>query len=147
DDVMYPYCLEAMVGPMRAEPCAGAGLSHGKSWPGGPCPMLLTPRMAYQREFLAFGVFMCGPAGAIFRADVFASLGGFPDRGVASDTLFWAYACARVNVLLLPGDLFWYRIHPGQEFQSPHAEREYARVPGEMWRLLDSAECPLTSEE
>ena len=43
--------------------------------------MLLTPRMAYQREFFGEGLFMCGPAGAIFRPEVFRELGGFADRG------------------------------------------------------------------
>ena len=95
DDVMYPHCLAAMVEPLRAEPGAALALSSGWHWPGGPCPMLLTPRLAYQREFLGQGLFMCGPAGALIRTDVFRSLGGFPERGAASDYVFWLKACAR----------------------------------------------------
>src|SRR5438128_1106653 len=92
DDVMYPHCLAAMVEPLRAEPGAALALSSGWHWPGGPCPMLLTPRLAYQREFLGQGLFMCGPAGALIRTDVFRALGGFPERGVASDYVFWVKA-------------------------------------------------------
>jgi glycosyltransferase involved in cell wall biosynthesis len=147
DDVMYPHCLATMLGPLVAEPSAGFALSMGWAWPGGPCPMLLTPRMCYQREFLGYGMFMCGPAGALFRADVFRSLGGFPDKGVASDNLFWIRACAKVNVLLVPADLFWYRTHTGQEYQSSKAAWEYAIVPGEAWRALSAEACPLESDE
>ena len=147
DDLMYRHCLEVMVSMLRSEPRAGFGLSSGWCWPGGPCPMLLTPRMSYQREFFGAGLFMCGPSGAIFRTEVFRELGGFVDHGAPSDHLFWLRACARVNVLLLPADLFWYRMHPSQEFQSGKAQREYARVFGASWQALDAPECPLTPEE
>ena len=147
DDLMYPHCLDVMVTMMALEPDAGFGLSSGWVWPGGPCPMLLTPRMAYQREYFGSGLFMCGPAGAIFRADVFRDLGGFDDRGAPSDYLFWVKACARVNLILLPADLFWYRTHPDQEFLSPVAQAAYAEAFAEGWRALDRPDCPLTPEE
>jgi hypothetical protein len=147
DDLMYAHCLDVMVSMLLSEPRAGFGLSTGTAWPGGPCPMLLTPRMAYQREFFGGGLFMCGPAGAIFRADVFRKLGGFADMGVPSDHMFWMRACTTENVLLLPGDLFWYRLHPQQEFQSETGRIQYARVPGWIWQALDAPDCPLTADE
>jgi glycosyltransferase involved in cell wall biosynthesis len=147
DDLMYPHCLAVMVPMLLAEPRAGFGLSNGSRWSGGPCPMLLTPRMAYQREFFGEGLFFCGPAGALFRTEVFRELGGFPDQGVASDHLFWMRACKTTNVLLMPGDLFWYRLHAMQEFQSAQGRQEYARVPGLVWRALQEPDCPLTAEE
>jgi glycosyltransferase involved in cell wall biosynthesis len=147
DDLMYSHCLSTMVAPLVAEPRAGFALSVGKYWQGGPCPMLLTPRMSYQREFLGSGLFMGGPASAVFRAEVFRQLGGFPEIGVGSDYIFWAKACAQVNVILLPADLFWYRVHAGQELQSERAAHDYAIVQGEVWRMLDVPECPLDAEE
>jgi hypothetical protein len=144
---MYPHCLQVMVSMMVAEPRAGFGLSLGAGWPGGPCPMLLTPRMAYQREYFGNGMFSSGPAGAVFRTDVFRRLGGFDDVGVASDTSFWIRACTTEHVLLLPADLFWYRMHPGQEFQSENAQHDYAKTSGWYWQALDAPECPLTSDE
>jgi hypothetical protein len=147
DDLMYRHCLDVMVSMLMSEPRAGFGLSCGWCWPGGPCPMLSTPRMSYQREFFGAGLFMCGPSGAIFRTEVFRELGGFVDHGAPSDHLFWLRACARVNVLLLPADLFWYRLHPSQEFQSARAQREYARVFGASWQALGAPDCPLTPEE
>jgi hypothetical protein len=103
--------------------------------------------MAYQREFFGQGLFFCGPSGALFRAGVFRSLGGFIDEGAPSDHLFWMRACTTVSVLLLPADLFWYRLHPTQEFQSLKAQQEYSRVAGLAWRALHAPECPLTPEE
>ena len=147
DDLLYPHCLAAMAPPMLAHPGAAFGLSAARHWPGGPCPMLLTPRMAYQREFLGSGMFNAGPAGAIFRAAAFRSLGGFEDRGAPSDYIFWLRACARVPVLLLPADLFWYRIHSGQELTSAKAAMQYAESIRDTWAALASAECPLTDEE
>lgn len=147
DDVMYPHCLETMVPPMLAEPSAAIGLSLSKAFTGGPSPMLLTPRLSYQREFLGQGMFMGGPACGIFRRREFLQLGGFPNRGVLSDVVFWLYACARVNVVTLPGDLFWYRIHSGQEAQSAAAAGEYTWVTSEEWKALASADCPLAPAE
>jgi glycosyltransferase involved in cell wall biosynthesis len=143
DDVMYPHCLEIMVGLLDAEPCAGFGLSAHRAWSGGPVPMLSTPRQSYQREFMGAGIFQVGPACALFRTDTFRELGGWPEEGVHSDTLLLMNALARYAVLLMPADLFWYRIHEGQELQSSRAARDYARLPGAIWRMLHSDQCPL----
>lgn len=147
DDVMYPHCLAVMVPAMQQEAQAGFGLTNGRAWPGGPVPMLLTPRQAYQREFLGFGLFMCGPSGALFRTSAFRELGGFEDFGTPSDTIFWIRACKRHAVLLLPGDLFYYREHSGQAFRAPDVAREYAKVQRHLWNALREPDCPLTAEE
>ncbi len=143
DDMMYPHCLATMIAGLNAEPRAGFALSGSRCWPGGPCPMLLTPKLAYEREFLGAGLFHLGPASALFRSQVFRDLGGFPDAGIASDYLFWMTACARVNVLLVPADLFYYRIHANQQLTAPASQLEYAKASGMAWPMLNSPECPL----
>ncbi len=147
DDIMYAHCLATMVPPLLAEPRAGFALTSAAYWPGGPCPMLLTPRLSYQREFLGSGLFNGGPASALFRRDVFEALGRFGAFGAASDYVFWLTACARYPVLLLPADLFWYRTHAGQEIQGSRAARDYARTPQHAWRALTSPDCPLEPAE
>lgn len=146
DDLMYPYCLGTMMRLLNETPLAGFAMSSGRCWPGGPCPMLLTPKMSYEREFLGSGLFFCGPAGALFRTEVLRGLGGFPNRGAASDFCLWLRACAKTPVLLVPADLFWYRIHPQQEFQSPRAGRDYAVGLADAWLALNSSECPLEGD-
>jgi Glycosyl transferase family 2 len=143
DDVMYPHCLDTMLRALAAEPRAAFALSGSHHWPGGPCPMLLTPRLSYEREFLGSGLFHLGPSAALFRGEAFRELGGFPLAGVASDYLFWLDACAKVNVLLVPADLFYYRIHSGQELSARGVEREYATAARVAWARLHSDECPL----
>jgi glycosyltransferase involved in cell wall biosynthesis len=144
DDVMYPHCLAVMVDSLLKEPTAAFALSASHSWPGGPCPMLLTPRLAYEREYLGFGLFQLGPAAALFRTEAFRELGGFGDAPHASDYLFWIRACAQLNVLLVPGDLFYYHIHPGQQAALPTNDLAYAHAGGVAWRMLNSDRCPLT---
>ena len=147
DDLMYPHCLAVMVAMLQSEPTAAFGLSSGGAWPGGACPMLLTPGMAYQREFFGGGLFMCGPAGALFRADAFRALGGFPLSGPHSDTLFWLQACAEVPFVLFPADLFWYRLHDGQHWRTAVSRHDEAQLFKAFWAALDKASCPLTAEE
>lgn len=147
DDIMYPHCIEMMIAPMLAYPSAAIGISLGRSHPGGPSPMLLSPRHSYQREFLGAGLFHCGPSGGIFRRTTFLSSGGFPLRGVASDYVFWLQVSATETILTLPGDLFWWRMHAGQEFNKESAALDYALVHGEAWRALESPKCPLDGDE
>jgi glycosyltransferase involved in cell wall biosynthesis len=144
DDLMYPHCLSVMAEALAAEPLAALALSAHTAWSGGPSPMLLTPELAYEREFLGYGLFQLGPAAGMFRARAFRDLGGFPLAGVASDYIFWLKACATVNVLLVPADLFYYRLHPGQEVTSATAELEYARTKAApAWAMLNAPDCPL----
>jgi glycosyltransferase involved in cell wall biosynthesis len=146
DDVMYSHCLKLMVEALEKEPTAAFALSASHAWPGGSCPMLLTPRLAYEREYLGYGLFQLGPAAALFRTEAFRALGGFDDTPHASDYLFWIRACAQVNVLLVPGDLFYYRIHGDQELNKPANALAYAHATGVAWRMLNSPECPLTGD-
>ena len=146
DDLMYPHCLSVMVGALSAEPTAAFALSAHRAWSGGPSPMLLTPRLAYEREFFGEGLFNFGPASALFRREMFASAGGFPERGSHSDTLFWLTVCSRVNVLLVSGDLYWYRLHPAQEMRGANAAYQGAALEWEWLAALDSPNCPLAAD-
>lgn len=147
DDLLYPHALEVMVPLMLSEPSAGIGLSLIRRIAGGPAPMLLTPRMAYQREFLGAGLFFGGPGDSIMRRTMFKEAGGFPDAGGASDFVFWLNACARANVLTLPADLTWHRLHPGQATHSRQAAIDLAKEVGYAWRAIHSSACPLTVKE
>jgi len=147
DDVMYPHCLEVLVSALDRFPEAGFALTRGNHWPGGAAPMLSTPRLSYQREYLGSGIFGCGPSGALCRRSAFEALGGFEETGPASDYLFWMRACLQMPVVLAPGDLFYYRIHPNQELLSPGASHAHARAAARAWEILSSPDCPLRDEE
>lgn len=146
DDVMYPHCLAVMVAAMNAAPVAAVGLSQGRSWPGGPCPMVLTPELAYAREFLGHGLFQCGPGGSIIRREAYEAVGGFRTAGIHSDYLLWLDMARRFSFVLVPADLFWYREHADQDFQASRAVRDYARLNGEVWKTLHDPACPLRGD-
>lgn len=147
DDIMYPHCLAVMLDGLATHPSAGFALTASRHWPGAPCPMLLLPRQSYQREFLGAGQFMVGPACALFRTEIFRALGGFRDVGLFSDHVFWLRACARVPVVLVSGDLFWYRIHADQQLYTGRPERDTLCVSPAVWAALNAPECPLDAGE
>jgi hypothetical protein len=109
--------------------------------------MLLSPRQAYQREFLGSGMFYLGPAGALFRTDVFQRLGGLPEEGSGSDFVFWLSACREVPVVLVPGDLFFWREHEAQESRKANDPHDQAHARGFAWRALGDERCPLSMDE
>jgi Glycosyl transferase family 2 len=143
DDVMYPHCLEVMVRYLSASHSTAFALSAHRSWTGAACPMVSTPYLSYQREFLGLGMFNQGPANALFRTDAFRRLRGFDELGPHSDLAFWLRACRSVNVLLIPADLYWYRVHDGQHLQTAQAAFDQARAARFYWDALRHPECPL----
>jgi glycosyltransferase involved in cell wall biosynthesis len=147
DDLMYPHCLDVMVSACASNPAADLAMTSSRAWPGGPVPMLLSPRDCYRREFLGFGLFHGGPACALIKSEAFRRVGGFPTLGVHSDHIFWMRMCRCSHVVLVPADLFWYRVHTRQELTSPRAKRDYAALDGAVWRELADADCPLEGEE
>jgi len=145
DDILYPHCLEVMVGALDHEPQAAFAVSCFKRWVGGPCPVLSTPAMTYRRDLLgAEGIMWAAPGYLLFRTDVFRNLGCFPELGAFSDSVFLVQACAKVSVVLVPADLFWYRAHPQQESV---AAGDWALRCAAMWNMLKSQDCPLTGSE
>jgi hypothetical protein len=57
--------------------------------------------------------------------------------------VFWFKACARTNVLLVPGDLFYYRVHEGQQLRSDRTAFDYAKARRFAWSALNAPDCPL----
>jgi len=147
DDVMYPHCLEVMVRYLSASHSAAFALSAHRAWTGAACPMVSTPCLSYQREFLGFGMFNQGPANALFRTGAFRLLGGFDDVGPHSDLAFWLRVCRSVNVLLIPADLYWYRVHDGQHLRTGQAAFDQARAARFYWEALRHPECPLAGAD
>jgi Glycosyl transferase family 2 len=145
DDLLYPHCLQVMVGLLGDEPQAAFAVSGFKRWVGAPCPVLSTPAMTYRRDLLgAEGIMWAAPGHILFRTKFFRDMGCFPELGAFSDSVFLIRACAKVSVVLVPADLFWYRAHPQQE---QVAARDWALRCASMWKVLQRAECPLTGAE
>src|SRR4029079_11047812 len=56
-------------------------------------------------------------------------------------------ACRTEHVLLLPADLFWYRLHPAQEMQTEAGRKQFATAVAMLWQALDAPDCPLNEAE
>jgi hypothetical protein len=138
DDVMYPHCLDVMVSMMLAEPRAGFGLSLGAAWSGGPCPMLLTPRMSTCAN-TGDGMFSSGPAGAI--AAEFRRLGGLK-TSACRQTRCWIRAATEHMLLRQTCS-----VSPASGAGIPARRRSaYAKVARWFWRR-SSPDCPLSPDE
>ena len=127
---MYPHCLAVMVPMLLSEPRAGVrpverhgrgrrAVSDAADAAHGVSARVLRRRPVPVRARRARS---SGPRRSASSADSI-------DEGVASDHQFWMRACTTVSVLLLPADLFWYRMHPSQEFQSEKGAAWSTRTP------------------
>ena len=109
--------------------------------------MLLTPRLAYEREFSATGLFQLGPARRCSAPTSFRdAVAAFDDTRVRRPTTCSGSVPVRaMNVLLVPGDLFYYRIHPGpgDVASLTNARRSTPRPPGALADAAIRRECPL----
>lgn len=114
DDIMYPHCLEVMVGSMEKFPEAGFGLS-AKSDSLVPYPVSIPPRQIYLEHFHDYGHFDRAPGSGIIRRDVFEKVGGFSGKRHIGDTELWFTIAQRHNMVKFPGDLYWSRIHTNSE--------------------------------
>lgn len=145
DDTINPLGLETMVCCMEKYPQTGFGLInifriHEKS----KYPILISPVDAYLTHFFKCGIFGVGPTGAIIRRDAFESIGGFSGKPFVGDVEIWLKLSQKLNMVLMPSDLIWYRIHENQE-----SKREHKDVDFEVRRLfvivnaLTDPMCPL----
>jgi hypothetical protein len=48
--------------------------------------------------------------------------------------------------MLVPADLFYYRVHAGQELSNGRNQMDYVRAGAAAWRKLSSPSCPLAPE-
>ena len=70
--------------------------------------------------------------------------GGAASGGAASDYLLWMSICTKARVMLVPADLFYYRVHAGQELTNRRNQMDYVLAGAAAWRQLNSSSCPLS---
>ncbi|PWT72745.1 MAG: hypothetical protein C5B59_15000 [Bacteroidetes bacterium] len=147
DDVIYYYGLEAMVRYTEKFPEAGFGLG---SYPedNRPYPILLSPKEIYLESFRKLNHFDRAPGSGLIKRDVFNSLGGFSGKRMIGDYEFWFKISRYYSMVKLPLDLYWNRLHDGQESQSAYARKNYASLRNEvLYENLNHPDCPLNKEE
>jgi len=147
DDMIYYYGLEVMVKFTEHFPDAGFGLG---TFPDNehPLPILLSPREIYIESFSKTNHFDRAPGSGLIKRDAFNAVGGFSGKRMVGDYEFWFKISRYYSMVKLPLDLYWNRIHDGQESQSEYAKKNYAQLKKQILEEnLDHADCPLNKEE
>ncbi len=147
DDMLYYYGLEVMITFTERFPEAGFGLG---TYPDNdrPFPILLSPREIYLESFGRVNHFDRAPGSGLIKREVFNAIGGFSGKRMIGDYEFWFKISRYYSMVKLPLDLYWNRIHPGQESQSDYARKNYAKLKKEILEQnLNHKDCPLNAED
>ncbi|MCO5287777.1 MAG: glycosyltransferase family 2 protein [Chitinophagaceae bacterium] len=147
DDMIYPHGLDVMVKSMEMFPDAGFGLAS-KPEDNRCYPVCIAPAQIYLEHFGGFGHFDRAPGSSIINRDAFLNEGGFSGERMVGDLELWLRLAKHYSMVKFPFDLYWNRLHDGQEYQSEYAKRIY---PKRTVQLIEEAiyasDCPLTSFE
>src|SRR5207244_13122998 len=112
----YPHGLEVMVRGMEQFPEAGLGMVWNYSCVE-PSPKLYSPRESYFSYFFKNKWLVVGPTGCIYRRDRYEAVAGFDTLPYISVFALNLKLAARWPVVRLQTDLFFYRIHEGQQLR------------------------------
>ena len=147
DDIMYDYGLEVMVRFTEKFPQAGFGLG---AFPDKdkPFPSLITPREIYLESFGKVNHFDRAPGSGLIKTEVFKKLGGFSGKRLVGDYEFWFKIARYYSMVKLPLDLYWNRLHEGQESETLYAKKYQAALKKEILdEALRQPDCPLSPDE
>lgn len=85
-------------------------------------PLFLTPQESIQRNFFQKPFLGIGPGGTILKRNFLTKINGYPEKyGPANDMFFNLKAACNGNLILLPFDFVYYRIHAGQEINNSYS--------------------------
>ena len=146
DDTIYPHGLEVMVNAMGQFPEAGFGLA---SKPDGdhPFPSMILPERIYWEHFNGYSHFDRAPGSLIILLSAFKKMNGFSGERMVGDLEFWLRIARYYPMVKFQFDLYWNRLHKGQEFQTDYAKSVYRRrTKGLINDALHHKDCPLTGE-
>ena len=128
DDIIYPHGLQVMVWAIEQFPEAGFAISYPNRQPSERFPIFLSPKNAYEEQFLGRGVMDIGPSGTLINNKIFCKAGGFgSDNFVANDTKLLFDMTREAGLVLMPPALIWWRRHNMQDFLKGNASREYLK--------------------
>jgi len=149
DDYIYPHGLEILVNTMEQFPTAGYGLCSLDQDTKEPFPFMLTPQKAYLRHYFNKPLFHKAPLSAIIKKSAWQDVGQFPENRMVSDSDMWHKLSSRLNVVLMPQGIVWYRDHDEQEVSDIQLNPTYYRIKYEQVVLnsLNNKESPLTPTE
>lgn len=146
DDAIYPHGLEVMVRSMESHPSAPLGLS-ALAGPDRPHPRLFSPVDAYRQHFFVDDLLARAPGSVIIRKTAFDAVGGFSGQRQIGDFELWLRLAARFDVVTMPCDLVWDRIHHDQQQNMESTATKDAMRFEVAHRAIESDDCPLPPAE
>jgi glycosyltransferase involved in cell wall biosynthesis len=147
DDTLYDFGLEIIVRLTEQFPEAGFGLGTAPD-DNKPCPVLVQPREIYLEHFFKYSHFDRAPGSGLIKKQVFEKIGGFSGKRMVGDYEFWFKIARYYSMVKLPIDLYWNRLHPGQESQTEYAKKNYDRLRREVLdEALAHPDCPLAAAD
>ena len=148
DDQIYYYTLDVMVTFMERFPDAGFGLC-GPSVNYAPLPVQLSPQEIYLTNFNGMGHFNRGPLCSIIRLDAFNAVGCFSGARFYGDLELWLKMARWYSMVMLPGDLFFYRTHDESEakIESKNSKKIDKMRLAVTLSSLAHDDCPLSPQQ
>lgn len=148
DDLMYPWCLDAMVLCMQKFPEAAYGLiapSHLNLYK--LYPEIYKPKEAYITYFFRHPILIIGPTGSIIRSVYFKEVNGFSGSPYIGDTELWLKLSMRWSMVVMPPDLIWWRTHDEQQsiYESKYDKAEKMRY-DMVINALSNDNCPIKGD-
>jgi glycosyltransferase involved in cell wall biosynthesis len=146
DDMIYYYGLEVMVDYMERYPSAGFGLAAVVS-NEKPFPICIGPAEIYLEHFDVYGHFSRSPGSSIIKLDNFNTVGRFSGARMIGDFELWCKLGRYYDMVKFPFDLYWNRLHEGQESKTAYADQYPALTEKVLKEALDHPDCPLNAEQ
>jgi len=147
DDFLYYFGLEIAITLTEKYPEAGFGLG---AYPDDnhPFPVLVQPHEIYLENFYKYHHFDRAPGSGLIKLEAFNKVGGFSGKRMIGDNEFWFKISRYYPMVKLPIDLYWNRLHEGQESQTVYAKRNYKKLREQVINeALEHPDCPLTKNE
>ncbi|HRN90950.1 MAG TPA: glycosyltransferase family 2 protein [Ferruginibacter sp.] len=146
DDMIFPYCIEAMVYFMEQCPTAAVGLMgvRLKSEGTRKFPIVLNSDEAFERHYFKSGIFNRAPLSSIIRKEAMEAIGGFTEERVISDFITWHKFANSFPIAIIPFGLVWYRSHGDQEMtQSEIDVSVHYKYLLYSYKFIHSSECKI----
>ncbi|WP_162053131.1 glycosyltransferase family 2 protein [Pontibacter pamirensis] len=148
DDIIYPHSLQYMIDALELYPRAGFGIQYEIAPPAKPFPFEISSEDAYRLHFLKGGLLFPGPSAVIFRREVLDEFSFNNNFGSVGDTHLLLQIAAKYDVVALPTNLIYWRIH---DEQASEEQRTYGKILWERYLMnqdiLSSSEVPLDKSE
>jgi glycosyltransferase involved in cell wall biosynthesis len=147
DDYIYPDGLGVLVKTMEQFPGAGWGICSLKqtTYINRPYPFELSPKQAYEFNYLGPGLFSTPPLCVIIKTHIFLKIGGFVNDRMVGDLELWHRLAHKHNVLVIQEGIVWHREHHNRESRDLRKYlNTYERI---KINYLTHEDSPLQSEQ